>query len=340
MAGSTSGFAVVRWHADSCGYKFPDGREAAAPSVVADACASTPTPPPRSDLPFTDREVAVRFLPSLFSDSMLLPFVSPILGFRLLLVLLDQEPKAIRRCMAIFISVFFSFSLAFSLELEASPMAGGFRQSEAANRGPRNSSFGESSGNSEPCSFELARDPVVTRCGHLFCWPCLYRWLHGHSHSSECPACKAIVEEKMLTPLYGRGDNSVDPRSKSVPDMNIPQRPAGQRPATAPQPDPNQFQHTNPWFVGGAPMASTRFGNLTFSAAIAGLFPLLSFHVHGFPDSIAHGPAAGTPYDNGFHGGHVHGFPRQAHHGQQADVYLKALLFLVGAFVIISLVWF
>lgn len=22
---------------------------------------------------------------------------------------------------------------------------------------------------------ELARDPVVTLCGHLYCWPCLYR---------------------------------------------------------------------------------------------------------------------------------------------------------------------
>ncbi|CAL9180881.1 unnamed protein product [Musa hybrid cultivar] len=234
----------------------------------------------------------------------------------------------------------------FPWPIQSTPMAGGFRQSESANRDPQNSSFGESSGNSEPCNFEcnicfeLARDPVVTRCGHLFCWPCLYRWLHGHSHSSECPVCKAIVEEKMLIPLYGRGDNSIDPRSKSVPDMNIPQRPAGQRPATAPQPDPNQFQYTNPWFMGGAPMASTRFGSLTFSAAIAGLFPLLSFHVHGFPDSTAYGPAAATPYYNGFHGGHVHGFPRQAHHGQQADVYLKALLFLVGALVIVSLVWF
>ncbi|RWW12574.1 hypothetical protein GW17_00023761 [Ensete ventricosum] len=291
MARSTSGFAVVRWHADSLGYKFRDGMEAAASSVVADACASTPTPPPpiQSSLDRSRGGISLKYL---------------------------------------------------------SPMAGGFRQSESADRDPQNSSFGESSGNSEACSFEcnicfeLARDPVVTRCGHLFCWPCLYRWLNGHSHSSECPVCKAIVEEKMLIPLYGRGDNSIDPRSKSVPDMNIPQRPAGQRPATSPQPDPNQFQYTNPWFMGGAPMASTRFGNLTFSAAIAGLFPLLSFHVHGFPDSTAYGPAAGTPYYNGFHGGHVHRFPGQAHHGQQADVYLKALLFLVGALVITSLVWF
>mmetsp|Transcript_34685 Transcript_34685/g.59609 ORF Transcript_34685/g.59609 Transcript_34685/m.59609 type:complete len:308 (+) Transcript_34685:113-1036(+) len=25
---------------------------------------------------------------------------------------------------------------------------------------------------------EVAVEPVVTQCGHLFCWPCLYRWLN------------------------------------------------------------------------------------------------------------------------------------------------------------------
>ncbi|KAG1348146.1 putative E3 ubiquitin-protein ligase RNF5 [Cocos nucifera] len=94
--------------------------------------------------------------------------------------------------------------------------------------------------------------------------------------------------------------------------------------------------------MGGTPAASTRFGNYTFSAAIGGLFPLLSFQVHGFPDATAYGPAAGFPYGyaHSFHGGHAHGFPRPASHGQQADVFLKALLFLVGALVVASLVWF
>ncbi|URD85301.1 Ternary complex factor MIP1 [Musa troglodytarum] len=217
-------------------------------------------------------------------------------------------------------------------------MASGFGESSSG-RDPQNSSFGESSSNNDAGSFEcnicfeLAQDPVVTLCGHLFCWPCLYKWLHGHAQSSECPVCKAIVEEEKLVPLYGRGKNSTDPRSKSMPGMNIPHRPAGQRPATAPPPDPNNFHHANPWFMGGAPVASTRFGNFTFSAAIGGLFPLLSFQVHGIPDATAYGPGAGFPYGygNAFHGGHVHGFPRHVQHGQQADVYLKALLILVGA---------
>ncbi|KAJ8774917.1 hypothetical protein K2173_019921 [Erythroxylum novogranatense] len=37
---------------------------------------------------------------------------------------------------------------------------------------------------------ELAQNPIVTLCGHLYCWPCLYRWLNHHSQSHECPVCK------------------------------------------------------------------------------------------------------------------------------------------------------
>ncbi|WOL08966.1 hypothetical protein Cni_G17719 [Canna indica] len=240
-------------------------------------------------------------------------------------------------------------NLPLLLELEGRQMAGGLGETESSSRDSQNSSFGGSSGNNDASSFEcnicfeVARDPVVTRCGHLYCWPCLYRWLHVHSRSSECPVCKAIVEEDMLIPLYGRGGSSMDSRFKSVPDMNIPRRPAGQRPATAPQPEPNQFHYANSWFMGGSPVASTRFGNFTFSAAIGGLFPLFSFQVHGFPDTAAYGPTGANPYayHNGFHGGgHVHGYSQQVPYGQQADVCLKALLFLVGALVITSLLWF
>ncbi|EEQ97566.1 rnf5, putative, partial [Perkinsus marinus ATCC 50983] len=38
--------------------------------------------------------------------------------------------------------------------------------------------------------FDQASEPVVTRCGHLFCWSCLDQWL---DRSGECPVCKAGV---------------------------------------------------------------------------------------------------------------------------------------------------
>ncbi|KAI0501476.1 hypothetical protein KFK09_016421 [Dendrobium nobile] len=171
--------------------------------------------------------------------------------------------------------------------------------------------------------FELAQDPIVTLCGHLYCWLCLYQWLHDHAQSSECPVCKAFIEEDKLVPLYGRGKVSMDPRSKSNSNVNIPHRPVGQRPATAQRPalppphSLNQFAQMNPWFMGGTPMGGARFGNYTFSAVIGGLFPLLNFQVHGFPDATSYGPVAGFPYGypHAFHGVHAYGYPRQVAHG-------------------------
>ncbi|KAG5555517.1 hypothetical protein RHGRI_006235 [Rhododendron griersonianum] len=55
---------------------------------------------------------------------------------------------------------------------------------------------------------ELPRDPVVTPCGHLFCWPCIYRWVHVHSDAKECPVCKGEVTIKNMTPIYGRGSSN------------------------------------------------------------------------------------------------------------------------------------
>lgn len=219
----------------------------------------------------------------------------------------------------------------FSESVSTEPQ-GSFSYGSSSSSGNNNNDAGDFECN---ICLELAQDPIVTLCGHLFCWPCLYQWLHVHSHSSECPVCKAIIEEEKLVPLYGRGKTSTDPRSKTMPGVNIPHRPTGQRPATAPPPEANHFPHVNPWFMGGPPVTSTRFGNF------AGLFPLLNFQVHGFPEASAYGPAAGFPYGyaHSFHGAHAHGFPRQMAHGQQLDNYLKALLIMIGALVIAALIW-
>jgi E3 ubiquitin-protein ligase RNF5 len=222
-------------------------------------------------------------------------------------------------------------------------------------------SSSDAAGGSFECNicFELPQEPIVTLCGHLFCWPCLYRWLHIHAHSPECPVCKALVEEDKLVPLYGRGKDRVDPRSKNMPEGEIPHRPTGQRPATAPRADANSNfanANANPWFPGtGVPLANARWGNYAFSAAFGGLFPMLSFQVHGFPDAAAYAQPAGFHYGYGHghghgfhHGGHMgqaqaHGVHRQAPLGQQqqqADIYLKALLFMIVILVLASLLAF
>jgi len=151
-----------------------------------------------------------------------------------------------------------------------------------------------------------------------------------------------------LVPLYGRGKTSTDPRSKSIPGVNIPNRPAGQRPETAPPPEPNNFGQHGFGFMGGlggfggfAPMATAMFGNFTLSAAFGGLIPsLFNLQVHGVPDAAIYGPAAGLAYgfSNSFHGGHTHRYPQQQGQGQQ-DNFLKRLLLFVGFCVLLAFIW-
>ena len=40
------------------------------------------------------------------------------------------------------------------------------------------------------------RDPVVTQCGHLYCWSCIYRWISTNHQT--CPVCKAGTTRGML----------------------------------------------------------------------------------------------------------------------------------------------
>uniref|UniRef100_A0A7N0UDL4 E3 ubiquitin-protein ligase RMA n=1 Tax=Kalanchoe fedtschenkoi TaxID=63787 RepID=A0A7N0UDL4_KALFE len=75
--------------------------------------------------------------------------------------------------------------------------------------------------------FEMARDPVITCCGHLYCWPCIYRWLHGHSDAQECPVCKGEVMTENLTPLYGRGQRNL--AQEEDLNVRVPPRPSAKR---------------------------------------------------------------------------------------------------------------
>ena len=69
---------------------------------------------------------------------------------------------------------------------------------------------------------DTAKNAVVSQCGHLFCWPCLHRWLETRPDKQECPVCKSRVNRDKVTPIYGHGvDSSKDPRNDTPP------RPAG-----------------------------------------------------------------------------------------------------------------
>lgn len=235
-------------------------------------------------------------------------------------------------------------------------MASGFEESTANGGGVNDAGDFECN-----ICFELAQDPIVTLCGHLFCWPCLYRWLHHHSQSQECPVCKALIQEDKLVPLYGRGKSSSDPRSRPPlsDDDHIPNRPSGQRPETAPPPPPpgsdhNYFSGFGSGFLGGfMPLATARFGNMTMSAGFGGLFPSLLSFQFGFPDTTMYGAAHGSPYGysqtvrgahgHGLHHGHGLGQGYHPNHrvpaSQGQDSVLKHILFLIGFLVLLTLFW-
>ncbi|KAA8515262.1 hypothetical protein F0562_018508 [Nyssa sinensis] len=78
--------------------------------------------------------------------------------------------------------------------------------------------------------FDFARDPVVTLCGHLYCWPCIYKWFHFQSASlasdehPQCPVCKAEISHTTVVPLYGRGGAELQGKASNL-DVAIPPRP-------------------------------------------------------------------------------------------------------------------
>lgn len=107
---------------------------------------------------------------------------------------------------------------------------------------------------------EYARDPVVTLCGHLYCWPCIYKWFHVHSAAlasdehPQCPVCKADVSHTTVVPLYGRGqteseiENQTGSKSPYQSTL-IPPRPCASSPRLSlitTTPSGQQLQYRDP----------------------------------------------------------------------------------------------
>ncbi|GER42240.1 RING/U-box superfamily protein [Striga asiatica] len=192
--------------------------------------------------------------------------------------------------------------------------------------------------------FELAQEPIVTLCGHLYCWPCLYQWLHLHSHYHECPVCKAIVQEGKLVPIFGRGKSSWDPRPISYPRVEIPNRPMGQRPQTAPRVDRNSFATSNDVdpISGVMPMEAVQFGHTTLLTILGALPTIFNLQVNSaFHDANFYGSTSGAPYvfSSTFRGGYVQGFHN--YHSVPIEwkpIAWKFLFLFLGIFLILHLI--
>merc|ERR1712096_570382 len=70
--------------------------------------------------------------------------------------------------------------------------------------------------------FEGATGAVITQCGHLYCWECLYGWMSTGKNT--CPVCQGAVSRETVIPIYGRGDEE-----KKDPRNTTPNRPRGNR---------------------------------------------------------------------------------------------------------------
>ena len=67
-----------------------------------------------------------------------------------------------------------------------------------------------------------AEDPVLTCCGHIFCWPCFYHLPCSYANAKECPACGGEVIETNIIPIYGNANANADSTATHSDDPDLP----------------------------------------------------------------------------------------------------------------------
>ena len=105
-------------------------------------------------------------------------------------------------------------------------------------------------------------EPVVTQCGHLYCWPCLYQWLEpgllpGERQSLTggdlqaksvdeskriCPVCKAPCSVATIVPIYAVVETSPSLLVQQERPEKSPKRP----PETLAADDSFKFNNASP----------------------------------------------------------------------------------------------
>ena len=93
---------------------------------------------------------------------------------------------------------------------------------------------------------EPAKEPVITQCGHLYCWGCMDKWLSQNHSVLQCPMCKAGISREKLIPIFLDGEQA-DPRNVNRP------RPRPQREQPQANPEYSRFPgfQNGPQFTAG-----------------------------------------------------------------------------------------
>ncbi|KAJ6884913.1 hypothetical protein NC652_031801 [Populus alba x Populus x berolinensis] len=201
---------------------------------------------------------------------------------------------------------------------------------------------------------DSVHDPVVTLCGHLYCWPCIYKWLHFQSISDEnqdqdpqqqCPVCKAEVSQSTIVPLFGRGQTTKPCKGKA-PNLGIiiPRRPPGRAcgfdsprspiatssPRVTPQihhrhnyPHQSQRYYSQPGSNSTSPMRSSGGSALNMPGPEVGMFGEIMYS-RVFGNSISNIHSCPNSY-------HLAGSasPRVRRHVMQADRSLSRICFFL-----------
>nr|GMC89279.1 E3 ubiquitin-protein ligase RMA1-like [Ipomoea batatas] len=74
---------------------------------------------------------------------------------------------------------------------------------------------------------DMAQEPVLTCCGHLYCWACFYQLPYVDSMVKECPVCKGEVADGHVIPIYCNGNSHCE--TELVSGVKIPPRPKAHR---------------------------------------------------------------------------------------------------------------
>jgi E3 ubiquitin-protein ligase RNF5 len=198
---------------------------------------------------------------------------------------------------------------------------------------------------------DSVHDPVVTLCGHLFCWPCIYKWLEVQGVSSEtheplpqqCPVCKSEVSQDTLVPLYGRGRTTKPSKTKSQNlGIVIPKRPFGpacgfNSPRTmSPMSTPqsllsSHMQNYQSSFVGSSPTIGMGGTAASIMDPVIGMLCEVVYARNPIPTQIA------SPNSYNFAG---NGSPRVRRHVMEADRSLSRICFFLFCCIFLCLVLF
>jgi len=105
---------------------------------------------------------------------------------------------------------------------------------------------------------ESPKKPVVTPCGHMYCWKCIRDWLTQNTHTLRCPVCKSGISQEKLIPIYSK-ENDSDPREQK--DSEEPERPKARWEEPTRNPNYSRFRNFR-----------EEAGGVNFQAGV-GLFP-------------------------------------------------------------------